>query len=346
LSVLVLALGIAVGAAKLFGASMALGAFLAGMIVGQSDFSSRAGAEALPMRDAFAVLFFVSVGMLFDPAAIREGWPLMLVTIAIVLVGKPIAAMIVVLALKRPLRAALSISVALAQVGEFSFILAALATSLKILPAEAMNALVITSIISITLNPLLYQAVEPAVRWLEARNILSPAKPAQSVPNSFEKDRNKDHVVVIGYGPVGRTVSRILAENAIQPLVIEMNIDTVRKLNAEGTQALYGDASQMEILCSAKLEDAAGLIISSSTAECAAIIKAAKAVNPNVRILTRSVYLNESETLRKAGADAIFSSEGEVALSMAHYLMEQLGATDDQMDRERDRVHNDLFKSI
>lgn len=345
LTVLVLALGIAVGAAKFFGASMALGAFLAGMIVGQSDFSARAASDALPMRDAFAVLFFVSVGMLFDPAAIREGWPLMLVTLGIVLIGKPIAAMVVVLFLKRPLREALAISVALAQIGEFSFILATLATSLKVMPAEAMNALVVASIVSITLNPLLYQAIEPTVRWLEARKFVRPVASLPVDPGGFEKALGMDHVVVIGYGPVGRTVSRILADNGIQPLVIEMNIDTVQKLKAEGIQAIYGDAMHREILQSAKLESAAGLVISSATAEAGAIIKAARELNPKVRILTRAVYLTESEPLRKVGADAIFSSEGEVALSMADYIMQQLGATDEQIERERDRVHKDLFRT-
>ncbi len=346
LTVLVLALGIAVGAAKFFGASMALGAFLAGMIVGQSDFSARAASDALPMRDAFAVLFFVSVGMLFDPRGIQEGWSLMLVTLGIVLVGKPIAALIVVLVLKRPLRAALSIAVALSQIGEFSFILATLATSLKILPAEAMNALVVASLLSITVNPLLYQAIEPTVRWLEARKWVPTLQPVPATPTRFEKDRRMHHIVVVGYGPVGRTVSRILADNRIQPVVIEMNIDTVQKLNAEGTQAIYGDATQREILRSARLEDAAGLIISSSTAEAAAIIQVARGLNPDVRILTRSVYLSESDPLRKAGADAIFSGEGEVALSMADYLMEQLGATDEQIDRVRDRVRKDLFRTV
>src|SRR6185436_15682174 len=143
LAVLVLALGIAVGAARFFGASMALGAFLAGMVVGQSNFSARAASDALPMRDAFAVLFFVSVGMLFNPSTIREAWPLMLITLGIVMIGKPVAALVVVRVLKRPWRVGLAIAVALAQIGEFSFILATLAISLKLMPAEAMNILVV-----------------------------------------------------------------------------------------------------------------------------------------------------------------------------------------------------------
>ena len=183
LAVLALALGIAVGSAQFFGASMALGAFLAGMVVGQSEFGARAASDALPMRDAFAVLFFVSVGMLFDPSGVADGWPLMLATLGIVIIGKPLAAFIVVLLFRRPLRSALSISVALAQIGEFSFILAALATSLNILPSEATNALVVASVASITLNPLLYKGIEPVVRWLESKGISKEAKPS---PRSAE----------------------------------------------------------------------------------------------------------------------------------------------------------------
>jgi CPA2 family monovalent cation:H+ antiporter-2 len=179
LTVLVVALGIAVGAARFFGASMPLGAFLAGMIVGQSEFSARAASDALPMRDAFAVLFFVSVGMLLDPSAIIHQWPLMLLTLGIIFIGKPLAALLVTLALKRPLVSALVIAIALAQIGEFSFILAALATNLKVFPPEAMNALVFGSIVSITLNPLLYKAIAPIQRWVEKRKpvLLAPISP-------------------------------------------------------------------------------------------------------------------------------------------------------------------------
>jgi CPA2 family monovalent cation:H+ antiporter-2 len=183
LAVLVIALGLAVGAAVFFGASMPLGAFLAGMIVGQSDFSARAASDALPMRDAFAVLFFVSVGMLLDPSAILSEWPLMLVTLGIILIAKPLAALAVVLAFKRPFRSALIIAVSLTQIGEFSFILAALAMDLKMFPPEAMNALVFGSIVSITLNPLLFRGISPAIGWLEKRGLIRQQPlPAPSAP--------------------------------------------------------------------------------------------------------------------------------------------------------------------
>jgi monovalent cation:H+ antiporter-2, CPA2 family len=342
LTVLVLAMGIAVGSAKVFGASMALGAFLAGMIVGQSDYSARAASDALPMRDAFSVLFFVSVGMLFDPTAVIRDWLLILMTLGIILVGKPLAALLVVLALKKPLRVALAIAVALSQIGEFSFILAALATDLKILPPAATNALVAGSVVSITLNPLLYRAIDPLARWLERRKV-GPI--AQATPDrvTLREDGSADRVVVIGYGPVGKTVSRILCENGFEVIIVEMNIDTVEKLRADGRQVVYGDASQREILLHAGIEHAEGLIISSSSVPASAVVQASRELNPRVRILTRATYLAQSDSLRDAGANAVFSSEGEIALSMADFLMEQLGATDEQIDRERDRVRKDLF---
>jgi monovalent cation:H+ antiporter-2, CPA2 family len=344
LAVLVLALGIAVGSAQLFGASMALGAFLAGMIVGQSEFSARSASDALPMRDAFAVLFFVSVGMLFDPTKVAEGWPLMLATLAIVLVGKPAAALVVVLLFRRPLSSALSIAVALAQIGEFSFILASLASTLNILPAGATNALVVTSVVSITLNPLYYKCIEPAVRWLERRGIgMEPkALPTEEMP---EIDEAAHFVIVIGYGPVGRTLARILKDNGIQVVVVETNLKVVQDLRAKGELAVYGDASLREILRHAAIEKADGLIIAASNAPADNVIKAARELNPEIRVLTRSTYLRELQELRDAGADAVFSSEGEVALAMTAFLMRQLGATDEQIDRERDRVHAELFSS-
>jgi CPA2 family monovalent cation:H+ antiporter-2 len=342
LAVLVLALGIAVGSAKFFGASMALGAFLAGMVVGQSEFSARAASDALPMRDAFAVLFFVSVGMLFDPSGIPEGWPLMLATLGIVIIGKPLAAFAVVLAFKRPIRDALSISVALAQIGEFSFILAALGTSLKVLPTEATNALVVASVASITLNPLIYKAVNPLCRWMEAKGFSrrKPDVPAGEIPGL---DDSVHRVVVVGYGPVGRTLSQILRANGIEAVVVDSNLTTVQKLIEQKRPAIYGDASDRAILHHAGIEKAEGLLITASGVPAEAIVKAARELNPKIRIVTRATYLRESDALEQAGANAVFSSEGEIALSMTEYLMRQLGATAESIERERERVREALF---
>ena len=342
LAVLTLALGIAVGSAELFGASLALGAFLAGIVVGQSEYGARAAADALPMRDAFAVLFFVAMGMLLDPFRLAHDWPLFLVTLAVVLIGKPLTAFVTVLVLRRPLRTALSIAVALAQIGEFSFILAALATELKILPEATMNLLVATSIASITLNPLLYRAVDPVSRWLERRTWLTlPAREDAPLPV-----RNPDahRAIVVGYGPVGRTLTRILEENRVEVVVVEMNIETVQALLAANKPAVFGDGANREILRHAGAEKAEALIISASSVPAAELVEAAREPNPKIRILTRAGYLREAVALRAAGANAVFSGEGEIALAMAAFVMRQLGASEEQVQRERRRVRTELFQ--
>lgn len=340
LAVLVLALGIAVGAATFFGASMALGAFLAGMVVGQSDFSARAAAEALPMRDAFAVLFFVSVGMLFDPFSVIEGWPLMLATLGIVMLGKPIAALIVVLLLRRPLRQALSVGVALAQIGEFSFILAGMGMNFGLLPPEASNAIIVAAIFSITFNPLLYRRVEPVLRWLETKGI-GTAKLSKDDLVGPSKD-GRQRIIVVGHGPVGKNVCRILEDNHLEPIVVEMNIDTVRELRQQGKKVVYGDARQPEVLLHANIEDAEGLIITSSSTQARDVVPVVRQLNPKIRILIHTTYLREAEVLRACGASVVFSGEREVALAMSEFLLRDLGATEEQIAVERRRLREIL----
>ena len=342
LAVLAAALGLAVGSALFFGASMALGAFLAGMIVGQSEFGARAASDALPMRDAFAVLFFVSVGMLLDPTTVVAQWRLELATIGIVLFGKPLAALVVVLLLRRPLEVALSVAVALAQIGEFSFILAALAGSLGILPPEATNALVLASVVSIILNPWLYQAVAPVVAWLSRKGLIR----AQATPSGegFATDAVRHRAVVVGYGPVGATLCRILRDNGIEPVVVEMNIETARSLAASGAPVVHGDAASREILLHAGIMSAQSLLITASEVAAAEIVAAALDLHPGLHIASRAGYLREAAAQRRAGAQAVFSGEGEIALSMTAYVLHELGATDEQIDRERERVRRELFE--
>ena len=338
LAVLVLALGIAVGSATLFGVSMALGAFLAGTVVGRSEFSLRAAAEVLPMRDAFAVLFFVSVGMLFDPAYLVEAPGLVAATLAMVLVGKSLIALGIVALLGYPLRVSLAVAVALAQIGEFSFIVALLGRQLDILPAAGANTLVAAAIVSITLNPLLYRLIDPVTR-LAARDSAPGPNPPERPPRRASHHR----AVVVGYGPVGRTVTRLLRENDIEPTVVELNLDTVRRLREEGLRAIYGDASHRDTLNSAGVADAGSLILSASgLSNDEAVIHMARELNPHIQILARSTYVRELPALRRAGAEA-FSGEGEVALALTVALLERLGATPEQIDRERERVHAELL---
>lgn len=343
LAVLVLALGIAVGSAQFFGASMALGAFLGGMVVGQSDFSARAASEALPLRDAFAVLFFVSVGMLFDPAALLHTWPLALATLGLVLVGKPLAALGVVLLLQRPLGQALGVSVALAQIGEFSFILAALGTSYGVLPPEATNAIIAAAIVSITLNPLLYPRIPGFLRWLNRHGMGGrPVAPLEGENSAPEVPLDRQRAIVAGYGPTGRSLCRILRENSIDVVVVEMNIDTVRALREAGEQVIHGDATQAEVLIHAGLADADALIISSPTMPARDVLSAARTVHPGIRVLVHTAYLREAQALRAKESVAVFSGEGEVALTMSLYLMQLFGATEEQMVRESRRIRTEL----
>src|SRR5580700_8148024 len=245
LTVLVLALGIAVAAAKLFGASMALGAFLAGMVVGQSDFSLRAASEAIPLRDAFAVLFFVSVGMLFQPGYLLEAPGLIAATLSLVLLVKPLVALAIVLGLGYPLRAALGVGMALGQIGEFSFILAEVGRDLGILEESATNTFVVAAIVSISVNPILYRLVDkiedrakrrPGLsRWLIDRRRVGASQPAAGAAVASDDSSPSAtvyHAVVVGYGPVGRTVVPLLRENSVEPTIIELNLETVRQLRA------------------------------------------------------------------------------------------------------------------
>jgi CPA2 family monovalent cation:H+ antiporter-2 len=349
LTVLTLALGIAVGSAAVFGVSMALGAFLAGLVVGRSDYSLRAASEALPMRDAFAVLFFVAVGMLLSPRYLLEAPGLILVTLAVVMIGKPLIALIIVRLLGYPFKVALSIAVALSQIGEFSFILSSLGRELNILPPEATNTLVAASIVSIVFNPILYRTVPHIDRWAAAHprlwKMLNP--PLQQGGTRAAVERKGDpssRAVVVGYGPTGRTVVRLLRDNGIEPIVIELNMETVRRLREDGVAAVYGDATKRDTLEAAGATHAGTVILTSAgMGNAADVIRMARELNPKVQVLARAAYLRDLADMQKAGADRVFTGEGEVALGLIETILERLGATAEQIDRERARAHRELF---
>ena len=349
LTVLTLALGIAVGSAAVFGVSMALGAFLAGLIVGRSDYSLRAASDALPMRDAFAVLFFVAVGMLLSPGYLIQAPGIVMATLAVVMIGKPLIALVIVRMLGYPFKVSLAIAVALSQIGEFSFILSSLGRELGILPLEATNTLVAVSIVSIVFNPILYRFVPHVDRWAAARprlwRWLNP--PFRTVVAGAGKETKVDssrRAVVVGYGPTGRTVVRLLRDNAIEPCVIELNLDTVRRLREDGIDAVYGDATKRDTLEAAHVANAGTVILTSAgMGEAAEVIRMARELNPKVQVLARAAYLRDLPDMQKAGADRVFTGEGEVALGLVETILERLGATAEQIDRERDRAHDELF---
>jgi CPA2 family monovalent cation:H+ antiporter-2 len=265
------------------------------------------------------------------------------------MIGTPLLTCGTMLLLGRSFRSSLSIGLALAQIGEFSFIVAALGMKLNVLPPEATQALVATAILSISVNPLLYRSVRAIERWTEKRprlwNLLT-ARSKQSSPRAPQADPTLEpryRAVVVGYGPVGRTLMRLLIENDISPTVIEMNLQTVRWLRTEGIPAVYGDATHLETLKEAGVPTAGSIFLTSSGLTGAQeVVRLARLLNPAVRVVARATYLRERPDLMRAGADAVFAGEGEVALAMTESLLRQLGASPEQIDRERDRVRVEL----
>ncbi len=353
LTILVLVLGIALASARFFGISMALGAFLAGVVVGQSEFSLRAAIDALPMRDAFAVLFFVSIGMLFDPTVLSQSQGMLLLMLLLVMILTPSVCILTLLVLGQPLRMSLRVGTALAQIGEFSFIIAALGRQLDLIPSEAMNVLVTVSILSISCAPLLQRLVSPlcnAVRRIPRLRVLEVQRrpfswqvAERDEPASVELDASH-RTVIIGFGPVGRTVARLLSQNGIAPTVIEMNHSNLAAIRVAGYNAVLGDASHPEALKRAGIETSLSLILSASNIQGAEeSIRTARELNPKIKVIVRSAYLRESTHLRNVGANTVFSEEGEVAMAMAEHILRDLGATPEQIDRERDRLHSEIF---
>jgi monovalent cation:H+ antiporter-2, CPA2 family len=348
LGVLSLALGVAVASSVVFGVSMALGAFLAGMAVGQSQFSARAGAEALPMRDAFAVMFFLSVGMLFNPRQAFEAPLLTLATLGIVLIAKPLSAIVIVALLGYSSQVGIGVALALAQIGEFSFLLATLGRQLGALDEAAMNALVAAAIVSIMANPIVYRWAGPLETFLARRpwlwRLLNWRRVRVTGPAATEASQAAHRAVVVGYGPTGQMVARILRAGGIEPTVVELNVETYRALEKQGRPAVYGDATQREVLQKGGLATARSLILSASgAAGSTEAIRIAREINPGIHIVARADYLGGADLLRNAGADEVFSGEGEVALAIADSILRALGATPEQLDEARERIRLTLL---
>ena len=334
LAVLTCALGIAVLSSEVFNASMVFGAFLSGMVVGQSKFASRAASDALPMRDAFAVLFFVSVGMGFNAPKLLEYWPLAIGTLGLTLLFKPISAYVIIRVLRRPGSLGVVVGTALSQIGEFSFILAALAAgpSFNLLPREAVNVITGVAIITITLNVALFRFVPAMIRKMEAKGIgLNPAD-SSAIPEPSEE---KDRVIVVGYGPCGEIISDILIEHHLEIVVLEMNIDTVTRLTAKGIHAMHGDARLHTILRLAGAEQAKAIIVTAAGAPAAEIAAAARDVNPHISVMAHTTYMRNARQMRNRGAQIVVSGEEEVALTLSSMLLRGLGATEEQIQKAR-----------
>ena len=339
LAVLVLAVGIAVGSAKFFGVSMALGAFLAGLAVGRSEFATRAANDALPMRDAFAVLFFVSVGMLFDPKSLLEVPHIIGVVLLVVMLIKPLAAILTVKVLGEPWQRAVPIGAAFSQVGEFSFILGNVALGLGLINNAGWNALVASSIISIALNPYVYRW---ARRKVTSREINKDVTPVAGPRGKIQSKR----CIVVGFGPVGRLVHQLLVDRGGEVIVVDLNLDAIRELRNAGHSAVYGDVRQPGVLMEAGVETTETLIVTANIEDAADIIKLALQLNPDLRVLARCAHLRETAILRTAGADFVAAGEAEVGVALTE-AVDSLGEnTLTESPTRRATIRRQLYDSV
>jgi CPA2 family monovalent cation:H+ antiporter-2 len=331
LCIVAAAISIAYGATALFGVSFALGAFLAGMVLRESDLSHRAATESLPLRDAFAVLFFVSVGMLFNPAILMEQPLKALAVVAIIIVGNPLIAAVLVLAFRYPLNTVLMVAASFAQIGEFSFILAGVGVDLDLLSVEAQSLILVGALISIAINPLAFKAVEPAQVWIRSRSTLArmlerPSDPLAELPMSTEQKYLSKQVVLVGYGRVGRRIGDALTKESIPYVVAEQNRELVEGLRKHGVPAVSGDAADPAVLIQAHIARASILIIATpDTFNVRQIITMARMLNPRVEVIVRTHSEEEATLLEQEGAGKVFLGENELAASMIRHVLEQLG---------------------
>ena len=331
LCVIAAAVGIAYGSSELFGVSFALGAFFAGMVMRESELSHRAASDSLPLQDAFSVLFFVSVGMLFDPGVVIEEPLRLLAVMAIIVVGKSLAALLIVLAFRYPLNTALTVSASLAQIGEFSFILAGLGVSLGLLPPEGQSLVLAAAILSIAINPLVFRAVEPLQRWIRSRSNLArlverPHDPLAELPMSVDAEQLTGHVVLVGYGRVGRRIGETLQEQGRRFVVAEENREIVEELRRQGVHAVSGNAAEPAVLIQAHIARAKVLVIAvPDPFHIRGMIEVARMINPGVKTVVRTHSEEEAALLQKEGADKVFVGEHELARSMADYVLGRVG---------------------
>ncbi|RYE40414.1 MAG: Kef family K(+) transporter [Hyphomicrobiales bacterium] len=329
LCVVAAAVSIAFGSAALFGVSFALGAFFAGMVMRESEFSHRAAQESLPLRDAFAVLFFVSVGMLFNPWVLVERPLQVLAVLAIIILGKTLAAAALVLAFRYPLHTALTVSASLAQIGEFSFILVGLGASLGLLPPEGASLVLAGALISIALNPLLFRAIAPLQSWLRARSALARKleerdDPLAELPMSTDHKYLARQVVLVGYGRVGRRIASALTAHDIPFVVAEQNRDLVEMLRNANVAAVYGDAVEPSVLIQAHIARAYMLVIATpNTLDVRQIIATARTLNPEIETVVRSHNEEEAHLLEQESLGKVFLGEEALAVAMTSHVLER-----------------------
>lgn len=327
LCVIATAVGVAYVSARLFDVSFALGAFFAGMMMRESEFSHRAADESLPLRDAFSVLFFVSVGMLFDPQVVLQEPLKLLAVVAIIMVGKTLAAIALVLAFRYPLNTALTVGASLAQVGEFSFILAGLGVGFGLLSAEGQSLILAGALLSIALNSAFFAAIQPVQSWIRTRSELARRlerrqDPLAELPTTTDSSLLTGHVVLVGYGRVGQKLARILSEQGIPYVVAEQNRELVEELRNRQVPAVSGNAADPAVLIQAHIARAGMLVIATpETLHVRKILDIARTLNPKIEAVLRTHNEEEAELLRRERLGQVFMGEHELAKGMARHVL-------------------------
>ena len=341
---LVAAVGIALGAAAFFGVSLALGAFLAGVVVGESPLSHQVGADVLPFREAFAVLFFVSVGMLVNPAAlVANAGPVALLT-ALIVVGKALAAILICAAVGQPLRSGLVVAAGLSQIGEFSFILGQTGVKLGMFDQEHYSLLLAGAVLSITVNPLVFRLVDPAERWIQRVPWLKGWLDRSTPPTPDVVPAAGGHVVVVGCGRVGGHIVEVLGRIGIPRLVIESDASIVEDLGKRGVPVLYGDAANSDILKHARLEDARALVVTIPLESAAALaVAGGKELAPNVPIVARAATKPGVKSLSALGAEDVIHPELEGGLEVVRHVLVRLGFPLREVQKYADIVRRDGY---
>jgi len=328
LAILAIALGVAFGSSELFGASLALGAFLAGIVLNESDLSHRAGLEALPLRDAFAVLFFVSVGMLFDPSILVDEPLHVLGTVLIIVVGKTLASFAIVTGAGYGVRTALTVSAALAQVGEFSFILATLALSLDVLPEEANNLVLAGSILSIAVNPFFFRNIDVLEKWLvKFEGFVRFAERRYTELSAEEPPDLRRHTVICGFGAGGANLARVLEGRGLPFLIVEYDPFVIDRVRAAGYDAVFGDCTNPEVLEQAGIADARLLALTfAQVSDALLAAQVARTLNPRIDIVARGGSGGGTQRLlREVGVSEVVDPEFESSLEFVRHVLHRFG---------------------
>jgi monovalent cation:H+ antiporter-2, CPA2 family len=329
LAVVTTAIGIALGAASFFNVSFALGAFVAGSVMRESEFSHRAAEETLPLRDAFSVLFFVSIGMMVDPAVFLNQPGQILVVVMVVMFVNFASAVVIVIANRYPLSTALSIGASLGQIGEFSIILAGLALGLGIIQPELMHLVLAAVLLSIAFNTLLFKAVEPARRWVLSRSAVARRldqrqDPTAALPMSTDRKYLEGQLVLVGYGRVGKRIGQALVERSIPYVIVEQSRERVEALREEGFAAVSGDLGDPGVLIQAHIAKASMLVIATpDTVHVRQMIETARLLNPSIEVIVRTHSEDESELLAADGFGKIFFGEEELAKGMVRHIFDR-----------------------